>query len=228
MRSVSEIAKFGISVPGMPVRTMRTRSASFLAWRRVARCRFGPLPPVPSVPWHQAHCASKMRLPAARSRGSAPLIARVCAAAGGATRKKAGERTKEKTKERTASVRRMSCPRGEREFRVWRRLYARTICSAGNQFDSTALSIKPKGQRRFATEDRDASHGRDQREQLLVLIGKDGPQVDEHSVALDARDDRRHEAAQPILERVRRQAAPLDGDQPRRQLDARSAAAADG
>src|SRR5206468_12548020 len=34
------------------------------------------MPPVPSVPWHHAHCASKMRCPAAAS-----VEGRVCAAA---------------------------------------------------------------------------------------------------------------------------------------------------
>jgi len=46
---------------------MSTSALSLAAFRSVVRCRLGPVPPVPSVPWHHAHCDSKMRLPAAMS-----------------------------------------------------------------------------------------------------------------------------------------------------------------
>ena len=68
MVSVRAIANDGISVPGMPLRTMVVSEASLAAWRSVGRRRSGPVPPVPPAPWHQAHWASKICCPAAMSR----------------------------------------------------------------------------------------------------------------------------------------------------------------
>ena len=79
MCSVSAIANEGISVPGMPVRTIVASSASVAAWRSVERRRSGPVPPVPPLPSHHAHCESNTCLPAATSVGADRRGALVCA-----------------------------------------------------------------------------------------------------------------------------------------------------
>src|SRR5262249_46672416 len=69
LRSVSVERKPGISVPGIPFVTISAIDARDVAWRSVP-CRFGPMPPSPSLPWHHAHCASKIRRPSAASLDS--------------------------------------------------------------------------------------------------------------------------------------------------------------
>ena len=59
-----------------------------------------------------------------------------------------------------------------------------------------------------------------------ILFRQHGAQVEQQPAALDPRDDGRRQAAQPCLERVGTDAVARDRHRPRRQLDARRAAAA--
>jgi len=85
LRSVNGLRNDGMSVPGIPDVMMSTIDASVVAWRS-RPWRFGPVPPSPSLPWHHAHCESKICRPAAASLDGAGAArrggaARVCAAA---------------------------------------------------------------------------------------------------------------------------------------------------
>jgi hypothetical protein len=64
----------------------------------MAFCRLGPVPPTPLVPWHHAHCDSKIRLPAAISLAPAVRSDGADAAPGGcAYTKRVSTRTAQTT-----------------------------------------------------------------------------------------------------------------------------------
>src|SRR3954452_17789408 len=179
-----------MSVPGMPLTMMSTTDGRVVACRR-RPCRFGPVPPSPSLPWHHAHCASKMRRPAERSFGPAAAADRACAKAvsGSSTRQPACTRT--------------------RTRRLMRRIIRRL--RAPRPYDATTYL-----------------HSLNQRGDHRIFLGCNRAQVEHDAIALDARDDGRCEATELTFETGRGETVACDRDQPRRQLDSRSGAAADG
>ena len=98
--------------------------------------RFGPVPPSPPLPWHHAHCASKMRWPAARSVVPAAAAGRVCAnAVSGRTNVQQAECTRTRSRRlmrriiwrlrARGSLLQSQRQREVREHRIGRRRHAR-------------------------------------------------------------------------------------------------------